>query len=48
VLTHVHPGVSAEQAQEATGWELQVVDLQTTAPPTADELNELRALVNAT
>jgi glutaconate CoA-transferase, subunit B len=48
VLTHVHPGISAEQAQEATGWELRIADdLQTTDPPTEEELKALRALVNA-
>ncbi len=49
VLTHVHPGVSAGQAREATGWDLCVSDdLVTTEPPTADELHELRELVAAT
>ena len=24
MLTHLHPGVTAEQAQEATGWELKI------------------------
>jgi glutaconate CoA-transferase, subunit B len=48
VLTHVHPGVTAEQAREATGWDLQVADLQTTEPPTSEELNELRELIAAT
>ena len=48
VLTHVHPGVTAEQAREATGWDLQIGDLQTTDAPTAEELNELRELVAAT
>jgi glutaconate CoA-transferase subunit B len=49
VLTHVHPGVSAEQAREATGWDLRVADpLHTTDAPTPEELNELRALVSAT
>jgi glutaconate CoA-transferase, subunit B len=48
VLTHVHPGVTAEQAQEATGWELKIApDLQTTEPPTDDELTRLRELVAA-
>jgi glutaconate CoA-transferase, subunit B len=48
VLTHVHPGVTAEQAREATGWDLQVAgDLVTTDPPTPEELNELRELVAA-
>ena len=49
VLTHVHPGVTAEQAKEATGWDLQVApNLITTDPPTIEELTELRALVEAT
>ena len=49
VLTHVHPGVTAEQAREATGWDLQVAnDLTTTEPPTPEELNELRELIAAT
>jgi len=48
VLTHVHPGVTAEQARESTGWDLQVADLHTTEPPTAEELNELRELIAAT
>jgi glutaconate CoA-transferase subunit B len=44
-LTHVHPGVSAEQAREATGWELRVSDaLRETDPPTDAELAALRAL----
>jgi glutaconate CoA-transferase subunit B len=48
VLTHVHPGVGAEQAREATGWELKVADgLVTTEPPTDEELSALRALVAA-
>jgi glutaconate CoA-transferase subunit B len=48
VLTHVHPGVTVEQAREATGWELQAADpLRTTEPPTAEELKELRELVDA-
>nr|WP_231379157.1 CoA-transferase [Candidatus Solirubrobacter pratensis] len=49
VLTHVHEGVTAEQAREATGWDLEVAgDLRTTEPPTDDELRELRKLVAAT
>jgi glutaconate CoA-transferase subunit B len=48
VLTQVHEGVSAEQAREATGWDLRVAgDLRTTEPPTEDELRELRELVAA-
>jgi glutaconate CoA-transferase, subunit B len=44
-LTAVHRGVDAEDAENATGWELRVADdLQETAPPTSDELDALRAL----
>ena len=45
VLEALHPGVTLEQAREATGWELKVADdLETTDPPTADELAALREL----
>jgi glutaconate CoA-transferase subunit B len=45
VLTHVHPGATAEQAVAATGWPLRVADtLDETDPPTAAELEALRAL----
>jgi glutaconate CoA-transferase subunit B len=48
VLTHVHEGVTADQAREATGWELRVADaLATTEPPTDEELQQLRELVAA-
>ena len=48
VLTHVHEGVTADQAQEATGWELKIAGtLSTTEPPTQEELTALRELVNA-
>ena len=44
-LTHVHPGVTADDARKATGWELRVApDLATTAPPSDDELAALRRL----
>src|SRR5690348_16969355 len=40
VLTHVHPGVTAEQARDATGWDLQVADdLVTTDAPSPEELS---------
>jgi glutaconate CoA-transferase subunit B len=46
VLVQVHPGVSAEQAREATGWELNVADeLGTTEPPSDEELAALRELM---
>ena len=48
VLTHVHSGITPEQAQDATGWDLRIADaLKTTEPPTEEELKALRELVNA-
>ena len=45
VLTHVHPGVTVEQVRAATGWELRVAEgLETTPPPTAEELETVRAV----
>jgi glutaconate CoA-transferase subunit B len=45
VMTDLHPGVTAEQAREATGWELQIADdAGSTEPPTDDELALLREL----
>jgi glutaconate CoA-transferase subunit B len=44
-LTRVHPGVSADQAREQTGWSLRVSeDLEQSDPPTDEELSELRRL----
>jgi glutaconate CoA-transferase, subunit B len=44
-LTSVHPGVSIQQAVDATGWPLKVaLEIETTAPPTATELGVLRNL----
>src|SRR5262245_14560469 len=44
-LTHVHPGVSVADVRAATGWKLAVADhVGTTEPPTAVELETLRAL----
>jgi glutaconate CoA-transferase, subunit B len=49
VLTHVHPGVTADGARAATGWELRVSPtLRETEAPTAEELAALRALKPAT
>jgi glutaconate CoA-transferase subunit B len=45
VLTELHPGVTVEQAREATGWELRVAPhLRAGRPPASDELRALRAL----
>ena len=47
-LTQVHPGVTAEQARDATGWELKVADdLAVTAEPAERELRVLRELRSA-
>jgi glutaconate CoA-transferase, subunit B len=44
-LVRVHPGVTVDQVRDATGWDLAVTpDLRTTEPPTATELETLRAL----
>ena len=44
-LTHVHAGVDADQAREATGWELRVAaELGETTPPSNEELGALRSL----
>lgn len=45
-LHSYHPGVSVEEVQAATGFELLVpVDVQETPPPTEDELRALRTTV---
>jgi glutaconate CoA-transferase, subunit B len=45
VLTTVHPGVTVEEVRAETGWSLAVAaDLETTVPPTAQELETLRGL----
>ena len=44
-LTRVHPGVDADRAREATGWQLRIAeDLQETRAPTEPELEALRSL----
>lgn len=48
VVTALHPDVSAEQAGEATGWELTFADdVAVTPAPTDAELEALRALQDA-
>jgi len=47
-LTALHPGVTLEQAREATAWKLAMAgDVQTSEPPTGDELALLRELKSA-
>jgi glutaconate CoA-transferase subunit B len=42
-LTSIHPDVTIEQVQDATGWQLTFAEnLQATAPPTREELRLLR------
>jgi glutaconate CoA-transferase subunit B len=49
VLTHVHRGVTADDARAATGWDLRVAPtLRETEHPSAEELAALRALKYAT
>ena len=44
-LTAVHPGVSVEDVQAATGWELaSAPEVSTTSPPSTEELTVLREL----
>jgi glutaconate CoA-transferase subunit B len=44
-MTQLHPGVSVEQARDATGWPLRVADdVEETAPPSEEELRVLREL----
>jgi glutaconate CoA-transferase, subunit B len=46
-LTYVHGGIDPEQARQATGWSLTVADdLKQTATPTAEEIENLRALTS--
>jgi len=46
-LTHVHPGVTADEAVAVTGWPLRVAAaLGTSEPPTSSELETLRALTS--
>ena len=45
-LTAVHPGTTADQVREATGWDLRIADpLGTTPEPTGAELRALRELL---
>ena len=44
-LTRLHPGITVEQATQATGWALKVADsIEDVPPPTDTELTELRRL----
>lgn len=44
-LTSLHPGVTADQARDETGWDLKIADdLAETSPPTEAELAALRDL----
>jgi glutaconate CoA-transferase subunit B len=44
-LTQVHPGVTVDQARQASGWELRVADdVEQTEAPSEEELRVLREL----
>ncbi len=44
-LTDLHPGATVEEVRAATGWDLRIApEVGTTAEPTAEELEALRAL----
>jgi glutaconate CoA-transferase, subunit B len=46
-LTQLHPGVTVDEAREATGWELRVPEPPAaTPPPTAEELDALHELLS--
>ena len=48
-LTGLHPGIEVEEVLESTGWDLALADeVSTTRPPTAGELEILRALKERT
>jgi len=45
VVTGMHPGVTREQVRDSTGWRVRfAAAVEETAPPSADELEVLRAL----
>jgi glutaconate CoA-transferase subunit B len=45
VLTELHPDVTAEEAQRATGWKLRIApEVRPGQPPVGEELEALRAL----
>jgi glutaconate CoA-transferase subunit B len=45
-IESVHPGVTVEQVQEATGFELAHGDVAETQPPTSEELETLRTRID--
>jgi hypothetical protein len=45
-LRSVHPGVSVEQVQQATGFPLAVQDVTQTRLPNADELHLIRDVID--
>ncbi len=48
-LTDLHPGVTLQQVQAATGWNLQIAaELKQTPPPTVQELSALRDIQSRT
>ena len=49
VVVSLHPSVTAEQVQEATGWKIRFAEtLETTEAPSEKELSVLRELKDRT
>jgi glutaconate CoA-transferase, subunit B len=49
ILTSIHPGVTIDHVREATGWDLKIsIELEATAPPSAEELSVLREVERQT
>jgi len=46
MVESIHPGCTLEDVQQNTGFELIVKDIQTTLPPTEEELRILREEVD--
>jgi len=48
-VTSLHPGITADQVRDATGWPVRFAgQVTTTPPPTSDELRVLRDLLRRT
>jgi len=49
VVTSIHPGIPREQIEANTGWDIHFADnVETTLPPTVEELTTLRELQDRT
>ena len=49
MVTELHPGITADQVREKTGWDIRFAnDVRETGEPTDHELSVLRALLKRT